>query len=424
MPYEFPNGVIDSPAGMAALLGTFWAARFPHRADLYALMAARRAPAAKAALLIDQLMAGLSAASAPLEKRDPLFLFDAVYSASAPAPTGGQASSPRSNRSYPPPSSQFQGASLLFDSPISPARALCRGADFTVGPDGEIIFLDDPTDGLEEKSWLVDAQLSNNWSKTVAVRASVTGQVSQGLQRLALAILKADYGGPSIFCLHEALAAIADAPVCQEDGEVFQYQATDRKGLLLVTDKRVYRANSLATLTVSEGQVLKQGEFLTDTVRVLAPRSSPPAWLTSLQLPAEWLWPSLGGVLTFENAQKALTVTLSVSGLTKVIWPMPDDSGRVTAFFNLLHAQGVAQGKSLANYLDLRPQPQATQPTSASLPASINPMSLLLGTVFSSNVRVAVLKQSAFGPLALGTSYLAFLRRLLPPGAGVLPVLV
>ena len=129
--------------------------------------------------------------------------------------------------------------------------------------------------------------------------------------------------------------------------------------------------------------------------------------------------PQLLGPLTFVNSQQSITVS-TVSGYIKITWPMPDNATNVSNFFTVLHSQGVTAGKTLANYLDLRTQPQATQPQAVNLPATVNPLGLLVGSVLRNNTLLVIIKSAGLGIGTLGLSWLTTLRQLVPPEVNML----
>jgi hypothetical protein len=240
---------------------------------------------------------------------------------------------------------------------------------------------------------------------------------SQAYKDLVVGLLDGSYAGPTRQALDRALTGIYGIAFAREHETVEDIYLGG--SMQIFTDKNVYTFPVNCTPLVSLGEVLQQGQALTSAVRLLKPPLvALPADVTQISLPASMLDPSLAGPLTFTNTLETLTVS-TVSGYTKVTWPMPDDSGAVAAFFTLLHARGVAASATLANYLDTRPSGQTTQPTAANLPTQINPALLLLNTVLRNQFWLVLVNEDQVQEQAQS---LPTLRRLLPAEQGLLVV--
>jgi hypothetical protein len=94
----------------------------------------------------------------------------------------------------------------------------------------------------------------------------------------------------------------------------------------------------------------------------------------------------------------------------------------IDAFWAYVRAREAATGKALANYLDVRPNPDG-DPTPSSLPATINPLEfacehLLRRGTFLVEVATGSLRSMAF------FDFLPYFRKFLPPGRLMLLVIV
>jgi hypothetical protein len=117
--------------------------------------------------------------------------------------------------------------------------------------------------------------------------------------------------------------------------------------------------------------------------------------------------------LTFTNALTPVVVT-TVSGRTKVTWSLGGASGDVTTFWNTVHSNGIAgSNKTLAQLMDLRPQPQSTDPDVNSLPSQVNPLDFMVKNVLRYSTLVILTKAASQGRWALGTATLSRVLRLL-----------
>lgn len=334
--------------------------------------------------------------------------------------------------SFPIPS-DFKEAHYGANGILTPTVMYTQGVDFLLDTTNELInFTTDPfADPLNTTKpvivgnvvtdytislWFFRAGIDNDWlHQQFGYVIPLNLMSSQRYKDAINAVFSAYTSAISYNDIGLLLEAITDTPRVLSDGETVQLIAADAVQRLIATDKNVYKFSLVANPIVVIGQVVNKGDQLVDTVAIYEPTfgSAPP--LASVTLGAGFLDPSIAGPLTFNNALTALNVTLNVSGFTKVDWALGGAGADVTNFFNILHSKGVANGATLANYMDNRPQPQPTQPTAANLPATINPMQFLYQNAFRANAWTIVLKTAGFGPDALGTSLLYLLRNMIPP---------
>lgn len=318
---------------------------------------------------------------------------------------------------------------------LHPTVMMTNGVDFQVNySGGTILFPFDPfTDprfdpipvfdnagaiiDYKLSLWFLGAQL--DWNFIYEQFGYVIGlnlPSSKNYKDLVVAILDGVSGATSYDDVARAVSAIADIPIVKSDGETVEAIFVDPQGLLIATDKFVYRFKSTAVPVVAVGDVVNRDDSLVDALYIFEPNRGGTPDLVDLTIgPADLLDPSLPGPLTFDNTVYPLTVIPNVFGYTKVTWPLGGVPADVTAFFDLLHAKGIAVNKTLAMCMDTRPQPQPTQPTAANLPATINPLAFLFANALRNNAFVVRLKPADFGPGALSLSTLAYLRHIIPP---------
>jgi hypothetical protein len=238
---------------------------------------------------------------------------------------------------------------------------------------------------------------------------------SQNYKDLVVALLDAISGATSYDDIARAVSAIVDIPIVKSDGEVVEEMLIDPQGLMIATDKFIYRFKSTATPIVAVGDVVNRDDSLIDAFYIFEPNRGGTPDIAALTIgPADLLDPSLPGPVTFNNAVTPLVVIPNVFGYTKLTWSLGGVPADVTAFFDLLHTKGIALLKPLAMCMDSRPQPQPTQPTAANLPATINPLAFLFQNVLRNNAFVVRLKTADFGPSALSIDLLSMLRRIVP----------
>jgi hypothetical protein len=120
------------------------------------------------------------------------------------------------------------------------------------------------------------------------------------------------------------------------------------------------------------------------------------------------------GDLTFENKDAGLIVEENVAGYTKVSWSLGGFPGDVTKFWEDVHESGVAAGKTLAMYLDIRPTPVG-QPAAINLPSTINPLEFLCENFLRYNTFLVKIKVNQLGPDKLPSIPADALRKIIPP---------
>lgn len=119
--------------------------------------------------------------------------------------------------------------------------------------------------------------------------------------------------------------------------------------------------------------------------------------------------------LFFANEEVPLEyVGPDAEGFIQVKFDVSGFPADVEQFWADVHARGVAQCRTLANYLDLREQP-IDQPLPGDLPTTINPLLFLLRHIMQHNLIVAKVKRAAEGVSALDPAILNVLRFTLPP---------
>lgn len=332
---------------------------------------------------------------------------------------------------FPTPSTLL-GAAFAQDNPVEPAVCLTSGVHFVLDPTNSRIILasnpfQDPrftpvTDSTGIRHITLHLYAAQwDWQYMQTLYGSVInlpGQASQRYNDFTNAVLDALVMGSSEQTLTRAISAMTDIPLALAS-ETVQFVTSDSVSQLVITDQNVYRVGSGANIIVTVGQLLTAGQQLTDGVTFYKMNDGVPATgLSQLTLTNELLPASIQGPLTFQNQQLPLTVTVDTGGFVKVTFPLLGQNSDITTFFNLLHATGVASGKTLANYLDLRTNPVG-QPTALNLPTTVNPMQLLLNVLRYSFV-IVVVKQAAMGPNALGLNLRSFLRLITPPHTGLM----
>ena len=313
---------------------------------------------------------------------------------------------------YPGPAG-LKSATQLADLPTAADRVLTCGLDFQVDASNNVIFARNPFDTFRGsiirdsgedvlRLYFANAEIDNGWDQLAWSAASgVSFPSTTNGHRLNNAVLDAYTSGTSWRSVLAAVSALTDVPFAAAH-ETVQEVCTLADCAVIITDQNAYRISRLAAPLVAAGAVLNEGQELCDAVRIAELQSSAlPSWLASLTLTQKNLWSNV--TLTFTDAATPLVVQTGVSGFTKVSFALGGDPGEVASFFAELHTRGVAAGKTLANWLDIRPlAAQTTQPAAVNLPATINPLRTLVDFVLQGSTVVLRYDTAKFGPNAVG----------------------
>lgn len=417
--------ILDSAQDMKSLLGTFWQEQFENQTDLNAFLNAR-------AILgrhLEQLTAELKNSRSRVDiqpfavkKYVPLeFNIDNAVKHSQ-VYQGGQL--PNFGLTF-PAIDKLNRVPILCPTPFG-SRTYVDGVNFVKEASGEFTFVEDVAySSVNNTLWGREAEFDEEqlWMM-FGYLIGIKINSGIGYKRIINAIMNASINGATISTLINFVRAVFDVPVA-EKAETVEVISVDQRGKLIITPTRVYRCDADANILVSAGDVLIEGQFLTDAVKIYYPPiKSLPSEVTSITIDLKKLDPNLTGSITFENTNKTITVTENVFGYTKITWPMPGNATNVSNFFNLLHVNGVNNQKTLANYLDKRPAPQSTQPGPNSLPTEINPLEVLCKMVLRNHYYVITYKESELGLDALGIEVFDQIKQILPPETGYLLVAV
>lgn len=422
--WTYPLDPEDSLDSQASLLGSFWPSTYGG-AELVLDYVRATALAEKALLRrLNDVYDGLSRLTSPVFRRL-LWMPLTLRRSQATAAVGGT--------SYPAPAG-LAGGLALADALTASSVFWVTGLDFSVDPaGGTVTFPADPfgspllarepvpDDAADQQItlWMFQADIDDDLvSRRLGYQLGLEMPSSVASQALLNALLDCVTTGTTLDGLRRCLDVLADAPRAAGDETVVDlYREADRQWVL--TDRNAYRLGSGANVLVQTGQALGPGDYLADAaVLYEVARGQGPA-LDSLTLPAGWLT-GVRGPLSFPAAPTPLLVSTQ-DGYTRLDWALAGDPADVQTFFDNLHANGVAAGKTLAGYLDTRPDPQG-QPGAASLPATVSPLRMLYENVLRGNTLVAVLRAGGFGPDAPGVDYLRVLRGVTPPHVALLTV--
>ncbi len=441
---RYPAGDLDQPELLIAALGSFWDEAYAGRALVRSILAARAHLERQARQDHGELIASLSRLTVPAThvlEWSPLVLreqdrqgtvlprYDGAYRHTDPGTIAY-------DEAVPAPFVRWALPPDLVQVPVLANRihaaSICwtQGVDYRVTA-GLIEFLVDPFTQVfsirevYEGDQVVDRELTLWAYRARQDRDTIGQQFGYVLGQLFPAtpqgrdVLNAAWDalvlGTSARPVDQALAALADAPLAAEDGETVLHTLADDAAQWVITDRHAYRCGLGATVIVGIGDLLVAGQALTDAVLVFElGEAVPPAE----QVPALVLGPGLLGLgfdqpLSLPNAESPLEISTR-DGWTVVEFPIDGLPSDVDRFWEVVHARGVASGKTLAMCLDQRAVPEG-QPTEAALPATVNPLGLVAANLLSGALSLAVVRPGSFGPDAPGLARPGLLRRLTPP---------
>lgn len=333
-----------------------------------------------------------------------------------------------------PIDSSIKDVSIITNRITDPSVVLIKDVDFTIDTTlSTITFRDDPfknslipvTAILDNANNQVDSEV-DLWlfkSKTdtsliynnLGYVAQINYPSSQRYLDFLNALFDAITGGSSVQTFLNALVAVTDIPLVLSDNETVQDIENDHVGQLIITDKNVYRFSTTATPIVSVGSVVNKGDPLVDALQIFADGKIPSSSLVSqLTVPANYFQIALTGGLTFSNSLQNTTVGTDGNGKTTIQFPLTGASADITAFWNAVQSRATTFNTStLAELLDTRTT-KTGEPTASNLPTQINPLQFLIQNVFRCNFILVSMKTAQFGPNALGTGALTYLRKIVP----------
>jgi hypothetical protein len=150
---------------------------------------------------------------------------------------------------------------------------------------------------------------------------------------------------------------------------------------------------------VAVGDVLTAGDALGDTWALT--RLAGPNFPARVTVSPELTYAATTAGLTWYN-QEVATIVDTVGTRTRIRWALGGTLADVNAYWTASHALGLAAGRTLAQMLDRRPNPDpAVDPTPADLPAYVNPLKLLAQDVYAGAAYTVVYDDAKAGPAAL-----------------------
>ena len=164
-----------------------------------------------------------------------------------------------------------------------------------------------------------------------------------------------------------------------------------------------------STSLVSAGETIQPQQDIFDAVRYWDASTPPPAWVSSLKVPARFFAPIVKEPLEFVNTPQSVSVTV-VDGKPRVTFPITGSSQAVGDFFRFVRKQEDLLQVTLAEAIT-----GETSPALSQIPATVNPLQILHSLWLANGVTVSVLRLE---PTVELLTRLQLLRRAMPPWQG------
>lgn len=438
----------SSPRELAASLGSFWSGQFGGRQNVFDLMAAKCVAEKQWKVDFNEMVSSVNRFKQPIFHEERWFFVELaesqmnvgqtaqhVYGGDVAYGGGELYGDYRNDETY-----SWDWDLPVVDSAglaggiLAPRHYLVRGTDFQVKPGGITVFSNpfdsdwpfreerDDTGELVDRYlqvWLVNAwvdreDIFRQWGYQLRLRLPS----SEAYLGYLNAMYDAAIAGTTDEILRRMVGVAFGIPTAagQELVSAVEY---GRNHLLVVTDSSVYQFSKNDSPVVASGDTINAGDTLTTGLQFfnchrgdVPPSSVLPGFVTG----PEYSPPGVGPLL-WQNADVPVTAE-AVGDELYVSFDLLGDEDDVKAILDQLNA-----GNLLASYLDTRKQPVAVAgcsvdplppPLPTHMPATINPLELLIKIPFRRSVTFAVIDVAAAEHSMRGWSF-SDLRRVVPP---------
>lgn len=444
--FKYPTNNLDDSGKLLSLLGSHWSNVYQGQGLVESYTFARAQEAAQNHLDVLEALASISRFEVPIFHRDNWYFLtileseansqlleygdDAVYGLQPDSNIlyeyGIQHALPAYRFSSP---DNLVDATAIYNRITDPSRTLVRGVDFLIER-GRITLRFNPFEddyfvkrNIYSGSEVVDREIGlwvfqgdfdyehvyNHFGNILTLKL----QSSEEYRALVNSVMDALAKGTTEKEIQLALSAITGNPVVREAEETVELVQVDNNNLVIVTDKHSYLFPTTASAAVSVGDVVTAGQSLTNTLTFYDLNTGVTSSdLFAVSLGEGFLGADYIDAITFVNQSVSLVVD-TTGTKTRVEFEVGGFPPDVSAFWDSVHAQGIARGKTLANMLDTRTSPVG-EPTAGDLPTTINPLEFLVTNLLRFNAYVVKIKASGVrGNIGLNNSRL--FRRIVPP---------
>jgi len=451
--FKYPSSDIDNPDLVLSTLGTFWSHTYQGNDLVYEMLIAAVRANAQAQLDLVNLLASVSRFDVPVfhkenwhyltfrrsdvNKRVPRLRDGTDLKVIEPAMF--QVGVPLESKffSIPCPESLVE-VPVILNRLVRPTMTLTQGIDYYVS-EGLIYFRDDLFESglLSMREIWDDGEIvdyvagvwlyrgSFDWNTVYeqfgyALKSKLAS--SEGYKELINAVFDSAVFGTSNASVEQAWSAVTDIPLTRSTGETVEYILTDSRALHIITDKVAYKFRLGSNPLVAVGDRLEAGQPLVDSLQFIEFKGGEvtPDILDGLVVGPSLLDWGYYSDIAFENRDMLLGYKV-VDGQVQVLMPVQGFPGDIERFNEELREEGIRRGRTLAQMLDQRTDPDDDTPPS--LPSSINPLKFLVRNFLRYNAFAVRVKANKLGPNALGLWNAWQLKRVVPPYALMLVVM-
>jgi len=376
--YTYPGSDLDRARNMIAALGSFWARTYTGIDQLVSYANANAQLVAQTHLNMLETVASLSRYDVPVFHAENWYPLTIKKSELNSVKTNLTQFSLNKNKfddgklvfnsaadfdffAFPVPDN-LVGVAKVMNRIINPTAALDFNVDFVIDNERKAIVLAEnpfdnpaflrrvvtaPGGGEDEEIilWLFKAQFDYNFIfSQFAYAVGLQLKSSENAKQLTNAIITGLIsGGATVAVLDMALSAITGVPISAEPEETVEKIVRDAHGVVIITDKSVYRFTDDVTVAVTEEQKITAGTRLIDAFEIHElHHGAVSAAIDSLALGRGVLAGCFYGDLMFENKDVPLEVnTAHPSGYTYIKFGLGGFPADVDKFFDELHARGI-----------------------------------------------------------------------------------
>jgi hypothetical protein len=319
---------------------------------------------------------------------------------------------------------------------IYPSLVLTNGIDYEIDKDrGLLRFMKDPfnntlipaRDIVDDDGNVVDKEIAL-WAykgdfdldlvyMQFGYALKLKLESSEGYKTLLNAFWDMHVLGPAKGSLETMLSALSDAPIALDPEETVEVVQTEEMSKLVVTSTRVYRASLDANIVVAVGDVINQGDPITDAFEIVELGGYDPdlSRLPLLSLSDNYLSGGYFSEISFRNASGEVQyLGQDDDGKTLICLEASGFPTDLEQFWELAQERGKAEGATLANLLDVRSNP-TDEPTADNLPSEMNALEFVLDNILKSNLFIVRMRRASFGDDAPGLEMIRLLRDVIPP---------
>lgn len=448
--FKFPDSAYDNPELLLSFLGSYWMNSYQGSGLIQSLVSARAQLDAQAHLNLLELVASVSRFDVPVFHTENwfflTFLETDINSAAAVLPKFTNDSTRTFEDNTPlqygvAPSvdnysiavpDNLHDVKVILNRITDSSLTMTAGVDFWLSAPGVLTFRENPfknplvpVQQIFEGNEIVNRQAGLwlfrglwDWYTVYEQFGYVLGlqlASSEGYKQLVTAILNAITAGTNIKDVQLAWSAITGVALVREPVEQVELVLDDICNKLIITNQNVYRFPLGSQAVVEPGDIVQAGDRLVDTLTFYEfNRGQLSDDITALVLGPGILATGYWGDLVFDNSETPLIVETDPNGYTKVSFAINGFPADVELFWDDVHSRGLAAGKTLAHYLDIRPNP-VEEPNADNLPATINPLKFLVENLLRYNTYLVRIRPKHLGSLKLGLMHATQMRRIVPP---------